>query len=201
MTVSIIHVRAKNLYNFPEVSTVQNYGGIYTQLSPFVLGPIQTYVSDQSAQRFENLWQFSKVYSEHLKENGDPNADWYMWRVRGWKSKKAYRYPMGRGRKPEYCWWEHEKLGYIEARKRVYARVYADNVIHTSSFNLLQKLYTIRGNVTLRDYDAYDHINMGMSMKDVINNPDRIMGQAFALAMILEDCLDECMKLGGTRGS
>ncbi|KKL81083.1 hypothetical protein LCGC14_1998340 [marine sediment metagenome] len=43
------------------------------------------------------------------------------------------------------------------------------------------------------DYDAYDHIKMGMSLHNVINNPNQIMGHAFVLAMILEGKLEECL--------
>ncbi len=193
MTVHVLPVRTKNPYNCPEVSTVSNYGGIYTNLSPFVLGPVQSYLPDHCAQRFENLWQFSKVYKEHIDKDGYPSTAWHLWRTRGWADTRAHRYPMGRGRKPEYSWWELEKLGYIDARKRIYAKVYAEHVMKTKSFDLLLMLYVTRGEVTLKDYDAYDHIKIGMSLRDVINNPDRIMGHAFVLAMILEGCLKECM--------
>lgn len=194
MTVHVLHIHARNPYNCAEVSTVSNYGGIYTDLSPFVLGPIETYMPDILAQRFENLWQYSKVYKEYVAPDGYPSADWYVWRAKGWMDTRAHRYPMGRGRKPEYSWWDLEILGYIDARKQIYARVYADHVVKTRSFELLHKLYSIRGEVVLRDYDAYDHIMMGMSLHDVINNPDRIMGHGFVLAMILEGKLEECIQ-------
>ena len=195
MTVHVLHVRAKNPYHCPEVSTVSNYGGIYTDLSPFVLGPVQTYIPDVLAQKFENLWQYSKVYSEHVDDDdGWPSADWYIWRARGWMDRKAHRYPMGRGRKPEYSLWDIEKLGYIDARKQIYAKVYAEHVVKTRSYEFLSKLYSVRGEVVLRDYDAYDHIRLGMSLVDVISNPNRIMGHAFVLAMLLEGCLDKCVR-------
>jgi len=194
MTVHVLHLHAHNPYHCPEVSTVHNYGGIYTDLSPFVLGPVQTYLPDIVARRFENLWQFSKVFSEHIAKDGYPSTEWYIWRANGWKDLRPHRYPMGRGTKPEYSWWDMEKLGYIDARKQIYARVYADHVMMTRSYELLSKLYSVRGEVVLRDYDAYDHIKMGMSLVDVINNPARIMGHAFVLAMILEGVLEECLK-------
>ena len=193
MTAHVLHIHTQNPYHCPEVSTVSNYGGIYIDLSPFVLGPVRTYLPDTVAQRFENLWQYSKAYKEHIGKDGYPTAQWYIWRAGGWADKKAHRYPMGKGRKPEYSWWDLNKLGYIDARKQVYARVYAEHVVKTRSYELLSRLYSIRGEVVLRDYDAYDHIKLGMSLIDVINNPDRIMGHAFVLAMLLEDCLAECL--------
>jgi len=194
MTVHVLHIRTKNPYSCPEVSTVSNCGGIYTDLSPFVLGPVQTYIPGIVARKFENLWQFSKVYKEHVNKDGYPSTAWYVWRAIGWADVHAHRYPMGKGRKPEYSWWNLVKLGYIDARKQIYAKVYAEHVVKTKSYEYLSRLYSIRGEATLRDYDAYDHIKMSMSLHDVINNPDRIMGHAFVLAMMLEGCLRECLK-------
>ena len=195
MTVHIISVRADNPYNCPEVSTVSNYRGAFMGLSPFVLGPCRTYLPDVVAMNFENLWQYSKVYKDYVSgDYGYPLATWYIWRATGWADKIAHRYPMGRGAKPEYSWWDLKKLDYIPARKRIYAAGYAMHVMETNSFRLLRRMYDVCGEVTLRDYDAYDHIKMGMSLVDVINNPDRIMGHAFVLAMILEGCLGECLR-------
>jgi len=193
LTVHILHIHAHNPYHCPEISTVSNYGGIYTDLSPFVLGPVQTYLPGVVAQRFENLWQYSKVYKQHVGYDGFPLTGWFMWRTKGWADLHAHRYPMGRGTKPEYSYWDGEKLGYIEARKKIYAMYYFVHVIKTKSFKYLEKLYSIRGEVVLRDYDAYDHIKLGMSLVDVINNPGRIMGHAFVLAMLLEGKLEECL--------
>ena len=194
MTVHVLPMRALNPYHCPEISTVSNYRGIYMQLSPFVLGPCKTYMPDTVAQRFENLWQYSKVYAQHIEKDGIPSTDWYVWRAKGWADMKAHRYPMGRGAKPEYAWWNLEKLGYIDARKTIYASGYAVHVVETGSYKLLCRLYSLTGEIVLRDYDAYDHIKLGMSLVDVINNPDRIMGHAFVLAMLLENKLLECLR-------
>lgn len=191
MTVHILPVWIKNPYDCPVVSTVSS-SGMYRELSPFVLGPIDTYIPGVQSQNFENLWQYSKVYKEHLA--GDIiHPVWFRWRNNGWANKRAIRYPMGKGRKPEFSYWDGEKLGYIEARKRIYASEYAKNVIITVSYAQLKGLYSESGEITLKDYDAYDHLKMGMSLKDVINNPNRIMGHAFVLAMILEGKLEECL--------
>ncbi len=193
MTVHVLPMRAHNPYGCPEVSTVSNYSGIYMDLSPFVLGPIKEFAG-APAQNLENFWQYSKVYKCHISEDGEPTMEWYAWHHKGFADKKAHRYPMGRGAKPEYSYWHGEKLGYIDARKQIYARFYAENVVKTKSYEYLRRLYLVRSEVTLRDYDAYDHIKLGMSLRDVINNPDRIMGHAFVLAMLLENKLEECLK-------
>jgi hypothetical protein len=42
-------------------------------------------------------------------------------------------------------------------------------------------------NITIQDYDAYNHHELGMTLEDVLNNPDRKMGHGFVLAMMLEE--------------
>lgn len=190
MTVHVIPKWVKNPYDCPEVNTTSS-GGIYRDLSPFILGPIDTYIPGVQSQNFENLWQFSKVYKEYLY-NGAIFWSWFAWRDAGWADKIARRYPMGKGRKPAFSYWDGKRLGYIAARKKIYAPIYAENVIKTDSYHRLRELYRYY-NVTLKDYDAYDHIVMGMTLKDVINNPDHKMGHAFVLAMILEGVLEQCL--------
>lgn len=193
MTVHVLPVWEKNPYDCPEVSTVSSSGASIRELSPFILGPIDTYMPAIQSKNFENLWQFSKVYAEHLDSDGEPSANWQVWCAKGWLDERAHRYPMGKGRKPEYSYWNGEHLGYIEARKRIYATIYAKYVAQTVAYKLLDELYKEHDEVTLKDYDAYDHIKMGVSLVQVINNPHRKMGHAFVLAMLLEGKLEECI--------
>jgi hypothetical protein len=101
---------------------------------------------------------------------------------------------MGKGVKAEYSYWNGERLSYVEARKAIYVPIYSKYVGQTSAFKRLQSLYTEGQNIILRDYDAYDHVVLGMTLKDVINNPDRKMGHAFVLVMMLTGVLEECLK-------
>lgn len=190
MTVHVIPVWESNPYDCLTISTVAN-SSLYRDLSPFMLGPID--VPGARAENFENLWQFSKVYKPHLAPDGEPTPEWFDWRAKGFADKHAHRYPMGKGSIPMYSWWKSEHLGYIEARKKIYATIYAQFVVRTISYERLFDLYKKEGEITLKDYDAYDHIKMGMSLINVINNPKRKMGHAFVLAMLLEGCLEECI--------
>jgi len=155
----------------------------FRELSPFVL-------SAPPAKIFENLWQFSKVYPSQVYANGEPTPEWEEWRRQGWNDIKPHRYPMGKGAIPLYSYWQGKHLGYIDARKQIYIPEYAKNVIRTHSFKLLQEQYRlcqIQGrSLILLDYDAYDHRKLGMSLNDVVNNPERKMGHAFVLLMLLE---------------
>lgn len=175
----------------PIVIDTTSNGGEFRELSPFILPA-------PPAKNFENLWQFSKVYKKHIMPiDGYPDASWYKWRDAGYANPRAVRYPMGKGAIPEYSLWNDERLGYIEARKQIYAVEYASNIQWTNSYQKLMDTYAecCRTNkeLILLDFDAYDHIKLGMSLIDVINNPQKKMGHAFVLIMMLTDLLDECV--------
>ena len=91
-----------------------------------------------------------------------------------------------------------EKLSYVEARKKVYAPIYAELVSKTRGYGILQSLYESLSAdgmpLVLRDYDAYDHIAVGRTLRDVINDPDRKCGHGFVLAMMLQEELGECIR-------
>jgi len=165
-------------------------------LSPFVLGPCKLYDPFVS-MNMENAWQFSKVYSEFL-DGDNIKPEYWDWCKKGWGDKKAYRYPMGKGRIPSFSLWGEERLGYIEARKRIYIPLYFRAVKDTSSFKKLKEVYeehkTFDRDLYLIDFDAYRHRMFNMSYNDVINCSSRKMGHAFVLAMALE-CPEELEKL------
>jgi len=164
--------------------------GPFRELSPFILAA-------PPAQRFENLWQFSKVYPDQVDAEGNPTAEWFWWRQRGFYDEVAHRYPKGKGVIPLYSIYPQsydnrhtEHLGYIAARRKIYIPGYARNVIRTASFKALQELYQKTQEsgqeLILLDYDGYDHLALGMTLEDVMNNPHRKMGHAFVLIMLLK---------------
>lgn len=154
-------------------------------LSPFYLLGGHLY-QDYFAENVENAWQASKVYLEFVDENDNPTEKYFEWAKSIWKSKYAFRYPMGRGRKPLYSWWDGEKLTYVEARKRIYIPIYSRAVIETNGFKKLKELVeTDPRDIYLIDFDGYNHIKMKKSMKEVINDPYKKMGHAFVLHSLL----------------
>lgn len=157
-------------------------------LSPFFLGPIPLYegASVPESVNMENAWQYAKVYDCHVGLDGDPGPAYFDWAAKGWQDPKAQRYPMGKGAKPLYTWWEGERLTYIEARKRVYFLFYARAVVKTEAFERLLDLHRFGPGVTLWDFDGYDHHALGMDFKDVLNDETRKMGHAFVLAFLLD---------------
>jgi hypothetical protein len=138
----------------------------------------------------ENLWQYAKVYPEHIRSNGEPGRRYFEWAVSGWENPRAVRYPMGKGAKPLYSYWNGEHLDYIPARKRIYVRKYARAVIQTDAYLRLKKLLRTQ-DVVLWDFDGYNHKAQNRDWEYVLNDPTRPCGHAFVLAALLEHDLDE----------
>lgn len=157
-------------------------------LSPFFLGPVNLWEGAPAPVAFnvENAWQYSKVYKFHLEKDGNPGAGWAQWAKEGFETRRARRYPMGKGVLPEYSWWEGEKLSYIEARKKIYVPLYGRAVVQTEAFQKLAKIYRESGDIVLWDFDGYDHMKLGKTLKEVFTDPCQKMGHAFVLAMLLE---------------
>jgi hypothetical protein len=153
-------------------------------LSPFNLGPLSLY-DDHTARIFENAWQFAKLYPEHADSHGQPTNAYWTWAQRGWGSTRAFRYPLGKGRKPLCSLWKGQRLDYITARKQIYLPLYQKAVAGTDAYQQLESIYRQNGSVTLFDFDGYDHTTLNMSLADVLNCSTRICGHAFILAMML----------------
>lgn len=170
----------------PDVINTTSRCREWRELSPFFLGPVELYDRHVS-HNVENAWQFSRVYPWHTDKEGNPSEDYFTWAEQGWADHYAHRYPAGKGKKPLYSWWKGQKLGYIEARKAIYAPLYCRAVGWRSTYQRLKKMYEEQGVLNLWDFDAYDHHALGMSYEDVINCETRKMGHAFVLAMMLDN--------------
>lgn len=189
--VIVIHkwasVKDKDQPGVEVVDTTSKAEDWRRDLSPFHLGPCNLY-DGKVAQNMENAWQFVKVYKEDTDNNGDPTISYWAWARLGWADTTPHRYPKGKGAVPEYSWWDGQKLGYIEARKRIYGPLYAEAVQQTEGWNHLQTLYQTSQKLYLRDWDGWNMSKHGMSnLTEVLNNPRRKMGHAFVLAMLLTD--------------
>ncbi len=154
-------------------------------LSPFLIGPCKLYASE-SALNMENAWQYSKVYSKFIDAQGEPTTEYFNWARKGWLTQRAIRYPMGKGAKPAYSYWDGNKLGYIEARRQIYIPLYSSAVKDTEAFNTLTNIYNKYDHMILKDFDAYDVDTSGAWCEDVIENPHKKMGHAFVLVMMLQ---------------
>ena len=157
-------------------------------LSPFFLGPVPLYPGAPvpTATCVENAWQYSKVYPEHVGFDGNPSPAYFEWATKGWQDPRAARYPMGKGRKPEYSWWAGERLTYIQAREKVYLPLYVQAVLASSAWGTLLTLYRASEELVLWDFDGYDHKKLGMTFAEVVRCESRKMGHALVLAVLLE---------------
>jgi hypothetical protein len=195
-TIRILGMRAPcNIPNALVINVCSNSPESFGRLfSPFLLGPCALYGGLASAN-FENAWQFAKVYKQHTGSDGSPNTEYWEWARAGWADPTAHRYPMGRGARPEYSLWDGDRLGYIDARKIIYAPLYAQAVEQNGGLAQLRKMADATQQViVLRDFDGYDYTNLGVTLTEVLNNPRRKMGHAFVLAMLLADdpALKQC---------
>lgn len=184
MTVYVWGPKDKSPKNVEVINTTSHSINWSKGLSPFFLGPCELY-NDYVASNVENAWQYCKVYPEFVDNSLNPTDKYFDWAMRGWSNPFAVRYPMGKGKKPLYSWWGGEKLGYVDARKRIYVPIYAKMVVKSEAYARLKELYKKKGEIHLWDFDGYDYIGKKMSFKDVINDSTRSMGHAFVIANLL----------------
>lgn len=153
-------------------------------LSPFRVGPVPLY-GGQESLTLENAWQFAKVYASLLEPDGSVGAKYFEWAKRGWASPEAQRYPLGKGAKALFSFWNGQRLPYVQARKEIYFPRYRDAVVRAGGYDWLKDIAKGAEELVLLDFDAYDYVEQGMSLADVVN-ADRTMGHAFVLAAMLE---------------
>lgn len=168
--------------HLPVVFTVSKAEDWQRELSPFHLGPSPLY-GGHVARCVENGWQFSKCYARDIGPAGEILPSYLPWARDGW-ARPAVRYPMGKGAKPEFCLWDGQRLGYVEARKQVYWRLYRDAVRQTDGWKRLVEMHE-RGPIALWDFDGFDHDRQGMPLSAVIEQTRRPMGHAFVLKAML----------------
>jgi hypothetical protein len=181
----------------PENSIIINTtskSNIWTkELSPFYLKGGLSY-DGTTAYNVENLYQYCKVYPQYTDLNGEPSDLYFQWAKNGWQSKKAERYPVGKGQIPLYFYWKGKKYNYLEAKEKIYIKLYSRAVIKTTAFERLKDIYkncqSYGLDLVLLDFDAYDHISIGHTYQDVVKDSKRKYGHAFVLAFLLDNVLD-----------
>jgi hypothetical protein len=115
-----------------------------------------------------------------------PSDKYFLWAEKGWQQTWAERHPIGK-EIPLYSWWAEQKLDYIQARKKIYLPLYAAAVSNTKAFWALQEYCKLKEEVTLLDFDGYNFEKAGMTIEDVVNNPEKRMGHAFVLWLLLNN--------------
>lgn len=181
----VIRKNAKTPEGYKRIDVTSWNKKLCRYLSPFYLGPIAA-PDGLISKNMENLWQFSKVYEDMVDENQNPTDDFFEWRKGGFEDSRAHRHP--HSGVPLYAWWDGQKLGYIEARKKIYIPSYISCVKNNpQGFEMIKSMLGNGEKIALADFDAYNFKARGMTYKDVVNNSSMIMGHGFVLAMMLED--------------
>lgn len=173
--------------NYIEINTTTKSNNWSKGLSPMLVGMI--FSDNGIARNMENFWQYAKVYEHQVDSNQNPLPEYFEWKNKGYNKEWADRYPAGKGAIPLYTWYCGEKLGYIEARKKLYLKYYQDAVIHTEAFKILKETWLNckkdNTDIILLDFDAYNHRKLNYTWEDILNDEKRKMGHAFILAKIL----------------
>ena len=189
MTIYVLNKFQPNPYPGAIEIDTTSHGQFKEDLSPFYLGPYEwehPQFGHMRCEKFENLWQYSKVYPAHAEPfTNNPTAKFYEWQKAGFAKYRADRYPMGKGVKPLYSLWNGQRYTYVEARRVIYIPIYASLVSKTNTYKELKKLVSLGGDVVLRDFDGYDYIGMGRTLDEVIDDPKKKMGHGFVLALLL----------------
>lgn len=197
MSIYIVNFGFKLPNDVEFINTTSRSNNWSVGLSPFYVGPVNVYDGSKSVN-MENLWQYSKVYPDMVDDNEEPSSKYFEWAKSGWSKKRADRYPMGRNAKPLYSYWNGEKLGYVEARKKIYVPLYAEAVIKTDAFKRLKQVYNncFEQNKTLYliDFDAHNIPPNMRDYKNLLNNPNIKFGHAYVLGMLLEGELENALE-------
>jgi hypothetical protein len=201
--------------NFLDTSSQSKTWG--KNLSPFIAGPVDLYdgmsffpiscifipetviflffswltrfspLLGHVSQCVENAWQYCKVYGHMCDEKGDPTAEYWEWAKEGWANPKAKRFPLGKGSKPEFSYWNGKKLGYMDARLHIYCKLYANAVKNSPFFEKLKKMTETNTEIILSDPDAQDYIADERTLKEALFDTSKPLSHSLVLAMLLCD--------------
>jgi len=171
--------------------------GDFKQLMPPKLGtlPLRFKGDKTSAdvKNVENVWQFCKVFAKDIGLDGKPTPEWFATRLKGWADPNGHQWgkkKQPKGTKPVYFLWGHdEKLQYLEARSRIFCRVYATLAVRTLAYRRLVELIEKGTNIQILGLDGYDYVAEKRSLHECLNDPNRNFGHEFILAGLLTgDC-------------
>src|SRR5436853_4216823 len=162
----------------------KGYKAIIVMTKSSAYGDIGPYcLKDDQGRIMENIWQFAKIYQyvpksvqyysrwdnriiwdwpaeQHITENNEVDDKYWIWRQAGMSAVDPIRYPVGQvHRKNAVCsilQTENgvEMLDYIEARKRIYVKVYSDLVKQHPTFVKLSNWLKAGQNLLIIEIDG-----------------------------------------------
>jgi hypothetical protein len=157
--------------------------------SPFNLGPVDLY-DGYVSKNIENGYQYTKIFAQYAGYDDKPSESYWEWAQNGWNNSKPTKYPFGAWTKHLYHWWDGKKLSGLEAQNQIFIPLYKQAVIETLVYKKLKELYqTSKQDIYLVDFEGYNHRYLELTWDQVLNDPDKPVGQAFTLCMLLEGYL------------
>jgi len=200
----------------------------FTDVKIHVKDPLSPYVLKDDGKILENVWQFSKLYpvthnvcetigwntviwkrdSEiHWDEkNREPTEAYWKWRNDGFKNAYAVRYPnsyYGRGHVKcsivKHANGDIEYLDYIQARKKIYCKLYKDLTKTDPFFISLKRTIEKGEKLQINEVDgpSFKHIwpynlvkNHSLPFdreicKFLLNDTTHPFGHGYTIAMLL----------------
>jgi len=183
------------------------------ELSPIVIGPVDTYIEGGrmlTAINAEVAWQYSKIYShkntagkltplKFQNTDGSPNAAWFAWRDAAWRNPqfdhrhKDFKANKGLVRRAfpkrstvaAWYWAGRVITDPVQARREIYATVYAKAVQKTPAFQRLSQVAKA-GDLAIYDIDGYDYVALGLSPDDTIQVLEHSWGHGLLLTLMLQ---------------
>ena len=191
------------LKKWPIIEGYERYnvckGSKYQDLSPMKLGPV--YVDGKLfAKNIEDGWQCSKVWPFHIEQGPYWLKYWEKWSELGRMSNQARRHRNpNRGKTrhinknvPLYSLFKGEKLGYKEARKKMYIPWYEELVVKTDAYKDLLNRHLSGIDLVLLEFDGLDRNNPRQNvdltedkLKELIEDDSRPFGHGLVLAAML----------------
>lgn len=173
--------------------------GAYKFLSPMKLGPIKYNLEDDKRgetgvvkiKNLENCWQYSKVWEGEVDENNLPKEEFWTRRKDGWEDEKGHRWVKpkfdhnGNRNVTLFNYWKAERLGYQEAREKVYCPLYAELVQKTDVYKKLKKLVDEGCNIQILGYDGYDYSDR--TLMDCFLDTSKPFGHEHVLCGLLNE--------------
>lgn len=191
-SVICVNFREEIPEGFEVIDVTSRSDSIFRGLSPFILGPV-TLCDGRVSKNVENAWQFSKVYEGQVDENGDPDILWRIWSNRGFRMERAVRYPKGKGVEPLYSYYCGEKLGIVEARKKIYLPLYSKKALESEAFGVLRNKVERGDKIAIKDFDVFRHDILGKTFEELVGDPNKPLGHGFVLYNLISNLVKgEC---------
>jgi hypothetical protein len=205
----VTDVRKERTYE-PIVVMTYSHEKKWAPLSPY-------YLRDPNGCIMENVWQFSKVYTnipempgrnhrgpvhwrygaETHYVNGTLLPSYWIWRKRGFAYNAAVRYPVGFNHRTKCLFSilnesDQTPMDYITARKKIYAPLYCAAAKQQPEFFQLKQKWETGGNLLILEVDgphqeSLPHYQKTYGTSNIFIENNAMIATQETLAIMLND--------------